>query len=72
MASLQDLLAQRQALTECRNTGVRSVTLSDGRQTEYRSDAELAAAIAALDRQIAALRNGMAITTVRISSSKGL
>lgn len=71
MATLAELLGQRSELEAARNGGLRALQDASGRRVEYKTDAEMATAIAALDRQIAALRGGP-ITTVRITSSKGL
>lgn len=48
--------ARREALEEARTTGTRAVQLGDGTRVEYSSDAELAAAIAFVDRELAAAR----------------
>lgn len=71
MAPLEELLSQRTELTKHRNSGQRAVQFGE-RRVEFKSDAEMQAAIAALDRDIAALQGRPAITTVRITSSKGL
>ena len=47
-----DLAAELAALKKARRSGVRSVTI-EGFTTQYASDAELAAAIAATEREIA-------------------
>ena len=66
--------AQLETLRSARATGTRSVEFTAGngvsRRVEYRSDSELAAAIADLERRIAGL-TGPRITTVRINTSKG-
>lgn len=71
MATLDELISRRAALTKHRSSGVRAVQFAD-RRLEYKSDAEMQAAISALDREITALQNNPIITTVRITSSKGL
>ncbi|OHV26601.1 hypothetical protein EOS93_15630 [Rhizobium sp. RMa-01] len=70
MATLSDLTVWLEALRKARASGVRSVQHGDVR-TEYRSDAELAAAIADIERQMSALQ-GRSGGVVYISSSKGL
>ena len=54
MATLEELRGRRDALHKVRANGTRAVQHGDKR-VEYRSDNEIAAAIADLDRQIAAL-----------------
>lgn len=71
---LATLLTQRSRLLEIRAKGMRSYEIDTGngrRRIEYRSDEEVASAIADIDRRIAALQ-GTHINTVRIYSSKGL
>lgn len=52
MATLADLQARLEALRQVRATGRRRVEYGGG-SVEFRSDAELAAAIADIERQIA-------------------
>jgi len=67
---LTELTSLRDGLVRARARGMRSV-FYDGKRVEYGSDAEMAAAIADLERRIAAQEN-RGIRTVRISTSKGL
>lgn len=74
MATLEDLQAQRAALVTVRNSGVLRTTFRDGgteRTTQFKSDSEMAAAIAAIDREIAGLQ-GPRVTTFLPYFSKGL
>ena len=71
MATLTDLIAWRDALHQARFAGVRAVEY-DGRRTEFRSDAEMRAALADLDRRIEAAQGTTRIRMVRIASSKGV
>jgi hypothetical protein len=64
------LIARRDRLAEIRAKGIRAYEI-DGRRIEYRSDAEVAAALADVERRIATLQ-GNRITTVQLYSSKGL
>lgn len=64
-----DLIAWRDRLVRARLTGVRSVYDSDGSRIEYKSDTEMAAAIAAAD---AALQQTQPVKTIRFVTSKGL
>ena len=69
MATLADLIAWRDALQEARFSGLRRVEYA-GRVHEYKTDAEHAAAIAALDRQINEA-GATRVSIIRINSSKG-
>lgn len=64
-----DLETWRDALLKARLRGVRTVE-TDGHKVEYRSDAEMAAAIAAADAEIARRQN-QRITDIKLSVSKG-
>lgn len=72
--SLETMLAQLAELQKARAKGIRRVrdTTSSGAVTEieYRTDGELAAAIAALERRIAMYAQAP-IRTVRFNTSKG-
>ncbi len=69
MADLAQLTAWRDALMEARYKGVRTVEY-DGKRVTYATDAEMAAAIADLDRRVAAAT--ARVSVVRIASSKGV
>jgi hypothetical protein len=74
MSTLTDLQAQRAALVAARNSGTLRTTFRSGgteRTVWFKSDTELAAAIAAVDRDIAALE-GRRVNTFLPSFSKGL
>lgn len=74
MTSVADLEAQRAALVAARNTGALRTTFRDGgteRTTWFKSDAEMVAAIADIDRQIARTA-GRRVTTFLPTFSKGL
>ncbi len=70
MVSISVTTAWRDSLEEARATGILTVEY-DGRRVTYRTDADLAAGIVALNAQIAASQ-GRRITDVLIWSSKGL
>ncbi len=70
MPSVTDLQAWRDLLVEQRAQGIRTVEY-EGFRVEYRSDAEMAAAIADLDRRIADA-SGTGPVTVRFSTNKGV
>ena len=69
MADLAQLTAWRDSLMAARYQGVRTVEY-DGKRVTYASDAEMAAALGDLNRQITGTT--ARITVVRIQSSKGL
>jgi hypothetical protein len=68
MAAPDQLLAWREALLRARYAGTRTVEC-DGRKVEYRSDSEMASALADLERR---LGTSTRVTQVRINSSKGV
>lgn len=70
MADLASLTAELNRLNDIRRRGVRSYEIGN-RRLEYRSDADLASAIADVERRISALTGGE-IRMVRFSSSKGI
>ncbi|MEI9403378.1 phage head-tail joining protein [Mesorhizobium argentiipisi] len=71
MATLAELQSQLDTLRRARATGLRSAQHGDSK-TEYRSDAELAAAIADLERQIAGVNGRGPGGVFYFTSSKGL
>lgn len=68
--TLTDLQAWRDALLRARYSGVRNVEY-DGKRVSYATDAEMAAALADLERRIAGMTGGR-VTQVQINSSKGV
>lgn len=70
MADPAQLTAWRDALMAARYRGVRTVEY-DGKRVTYATDGEMAAALADLDRKIAAAGSSR-VTVVRIASSKGV
>ena len=71
MADLQQLRAQRDALEAARFKGVKTVTY-DNKTVVYKSDAEMASALAALSRRIAAAEGRSRRRVHFISTSKGV
>lgn len=72
MALTPDQLATaRDALVRARAGGIRRVRDQNGEEIEYKSDAQMAAALAALDRQIAELGGQATPQTIRFRTSKG-
>jgi hypothetical protein len=70
VATVAELQARLDQLRVNRALGALSVRYEDGTAITYRSDAELAAAIADLERQIT-VTSGVGISTIRVGSSKG-
>ncbi len=69
MSNITELTAWRDALLQARYAGLRQLEY-DGKRVVYGSDAEMAAALADLERRI----TGQAgrVTQVQINSSKGV
>jgi hypothetical protein len=70
MTDLAQLTAWRDALMAARYRGVRTVEY-DGKRVTYATDGEMRAALADLDRKIAATGPAR-VSVVRIASSKGV
>jgi hypothetical protein len=70
MTDLAQLEAWRDALLQARYAGVRTVEV-EGRRVSYATDAEMATALADLERRITNTRTGR-ISQVRIQSNKGV
>lgn len=71
--TLAELLEQRAALVVARTTGALRTTFKSGgteRTTEFKSDGDMASALAAIDAEIARI-NGIRTSTIRLSLSKG-
>jgi hypothetical protein len=68
MAEYADLIAWLDRLQRARTSGIRSVFDSDGSRVEYKSDSELASAIA----YVQSLLNAPPVKAVRFTTSKGL
>ncbi|KAF0113123.1 MAG: hypothetical protein FD149_2229 [Rhodospirillaceae bacterium] len=69
MTALTELIPLREALLLARANGIRSVTHCEKR-IEYKSDDEMAAALAALEREIAVGQDR--VRRVYITTSKGV
>lgn len=72
MATLAELQSMRAALVAARSNGLREVRDATGESVTYKSDAEMRAALSALDTEIAALTRGTRPAVMRVSTSKGL
>jgi hypothetical protein len=70
MTDLVQLEAWRDALLKARYAGLRIVEY-DGRRMSYATDAEMATALADLERRISAAQTGR-VSQVRIQSTKGV
>lgn len=71
MATLADMIRFRDELRTARYTGVRVFQDQNGERVEYRSDRELASAMAALEAEIAAMAAKPA-SRILPKTSKGL
>ena len=69
--TLDQLTQARDALLTARAGGVRRFRDQNGEEVEYKSDAQMAAALATLDRQIAQATGRAAPHTIRFHTSKG-
>jgi hypothetical protein len=69
--TLEELTAQRDALLAARYRGLRTVEI-DGRRVTYATDAEMAAAIADLERRITLASSDGRRRRILTSASKGL
>ena len=74
ISDVDELRSALSALRSARYGGVRKVrfhSAGEERETEFKSDAEMAAAILALERDIALLEGTSSNRTVIVRSSKG-
>ena len=71
MATLAELEARLEALKAQRDSAVARVSY-DGRSVEYRGTAEIARAIADLERELQAAQGTSPVRQIRIYTSKGL
>lgn len=69
--TLTELTTARDALLRARAAGVRRVRDQSGEEVEYRSDAEMARALAALDSEIAGA-SAARPNTIHFTTSKGV
>lgn len=66
-----DLQALKAEIQRARFAGVKVVEYG-GKRTEYKSDREMLAAIAAIDRELAAVTGARPVKTVLVKTSKGV
>lgn len=71
MADMADLERQLAELRAHRASGVTSVRYADGREVTYKTDGQMAEAIADLEQRIAA-SGGQPVRMVRFSCGKGV
>ncbi|TRD22094.1 phage head-tail joining protein [Palleronia caenipelagi] len=69
--TLDELLSARDRLRRARFKGITTVTL-DGETLTYKSDAQMAAALAAIEAEITNLSGGSRPRTIYPKTSKGL
>ena len=72
MATLAELQKMRADLVAARASSARQVRDETGAGVTYKSDREMASAIAAIDAEMAALIRGPRSSVIRVSTSKGL
>ena len=72
MPTTAELEARLDALQATRATGTLVVRYADGKSVTYKSDAEMAAAIADLRQQILQAAGVSMVHTIRVGASKGL
>jgi hypothetical protein len=71
MTTVAELEARLEALKAQRDSAVVRVSY-DGRSVEYRGTAEIARAIAELERELQALQGTTPVRQIRVYTSKGL
>ena len=71
MATVTELEARLEALKAQRDSAVARVSY-DGRSVEYRGTAEIARAIADLERELQAAQGTSPVRQIRVFTSKGL
>ena len=71
MATVAELEACLEALKAQRDSAVARVSY-DGRSVEYRGTAEIARAIAELEKELQALQGSTPVRQIRVYTSKGL
>ena len=71
MATVAELEARLETLKAQRDSAVARVSY-DGRSVEYRGTAEIARAIADLERELQALQGASPVRQIRVYTSKGL
>jgi hypothetical protein len=71
MATIIELEARLEALKAQRDSAVARVSY-DGRSVEYRGMAEIARAIAELEKELQALQGKAPVSQIRVYTSKGL
>lgn len=69
--TLAELMTRRDELRRMRDAAVREVAHGE-RKVVYRSDAEMAAALADVERRIRAAEGRRPVSEIRITGSKGL
>ncbi len=69
--TLEEMTAQRDALLAARYRGVRTVEY-DGKRITYATDAEMAAALADLEKRMAQAETGTPRRRILTSATKGL
>lgn len=71
MLTLADLIKTRDSLRETRGSGVLEVQDQNGERVRYKSDAQIAAALADIERQIAEIQGRATPSSFHFQTSKG-
>jgi hypothetical protein len=69
--SLHELLQLRNELIRARMSGVRTIRDQNGEELTYRSDREMAGALAHLESLISAKRSGATANVIKFRTTKG-
>lgn len=72
MATVAELIGFRDRLSAARYSGARRLRDQNGEEIEYKSDSEMARALAALDSEIAAASQRKPSSIIRFQTSKGV
>ena len=70
--TVSELTSLRDALIRARSNGLREVRDQNGETLTYKSDSEMAAAIASLERQIQSAQTKPPANTIVFATTKGL
>lgn len=70
--TLSELQSLRDLLVRARLGGVREIRDQNGETVSYKSDREMASALASVEAQIAQLQNGGAANVIHFQTSKGI
>lgn len=69
--SITELQSLRDALLAARLSGVREIQDQNGERIAYKSDGEMARALADVETRLAAMQSGATVNTIKFCVSKG-